>query len=268
MKNFILTITLGLSSALSQAADSAALVFLGLSPDGKYAAFEQYGVQDGSGFAFSSIQILDIDANRFATNSIDSLDENPNYEAEEQGTKVVRTANYKKAQAQFKNFGIIEKSKIKEGKLRQVVARSPYESHDSLRQLQFHNRGIFSEVTYAKSVHDLSLSTHSLPCHSNNPFCQESDGGKGLKLELKTFDSETQSTNTLVLQNDTRIPASRAFTLDYSIAGAYIVDPAATSLDRPFDLKTAKVIAIIAVTSQGFEGPDLGYMFVSGKLEK
>ncbi|MCB1487241.1 MAG: DUF2259 domain-containing protein, partial [Bauldia sp.] len=41
------------------AADNASSLVLGFSPDGRYFAFEEYGVQDGSGFPYSTIYVID-----------------------------------------------------------------------------------------------------------------------------------------------------------------------------------------------------------------
>jgi len=43
------------------AADSAKRHIFGFSPDGKYFAFEQYGVQDGSGFPYVDIFVIDVE---------------------------------------------------------------------------------------------------------------------------------------------------------------------------------------------------------------
>ncbi|HEY7765546.1 MAG TPA: DUF2259 domain-containing protein, partial [Aestuariivirgaceae bacterium] len=47
------------------AADAAERDILGFSPDGRYFAFEQYGVQDGSGFPYSEIFIIDLEEDRW-----------------------------------------------------------------------------------------------------------------------------------------------------------------------------------------------------------
>ena len=56
--------TLLCASALSAlAADGAFLDIIGYSPDSRYFAFEQYGVQDGSGFPYADIFIVDLASN-------------------------------------------------------------------------------------------------------------------------------------------------------------------------------------------------------------
>ena len=54
-----------LATPAAQAADSAQSRAIGFSPDGRYFAFEQYGIQDGSGFGYSDIFILDIEQDRW-----------------------------------------------------------------------------------------------------------------------------------------------------------------------------------------------------------
>src|SRR5262245_14136735 len=51
------------------AGDRALIEFLGYSPDGKYFAFEQFGIQDGSGHAYSEIQVIDLVADKWTYGS-------------------------------------------------------------------------------------------------------------------------------------------------------------------------------------------------------
>src|SRR6266540_3460201 len=53
----------------AKAADNAERVIVGFSPDGRYFAFEQYGVQDGSGFPYSEIFVVDLKANKWVKGS-------------------------------------------------------------------------------------------------------------------------------------------------------------------------------------------------------
>ncbi|MDP3547447.1 MAG: DUF2259 domain-containing protein [Phreatobacter sp.] len=53
--------------APAMAADSASLAILGFSPDGRRFAFEEFGRQDGSGFPYASIFLIDTEKNEFAT---------------------------------------------------------------------------------------------------------------------------------------------------------------------------------------------------------
>ena len=51
------------------AGDRALIDFIGFSADARYLAFEEFGVQDGSGFPYSNIYILDLPADKWAGGS-------------------------------------------------------------------------------------------------------------------------------------------------------------------------------------------------------
>ena len=52
------------------AGDRAAFLSLGFSPEGQYFAFAQYGEQDGSGFPYAEIYIVDIEKNDFVPGGV------------------------------------------------------------------------------------------------------------------------------------------------------------------------------------------------------
>jgi predicted secreted protein len=62
----ILCAVLALAAGPSAAGDRAQRQILGFSPDGAYFAFEQYGVQDGSGFPYSEIFVIDTAKDQWA----------------------------------------------------------------------------------------------------------------------------------------------------------------------------------------------------------
>ena len=59
------TLLAALFSGSAIAGDSAQFDAIGYSPDGRYFAFEQFGIQDGSGFAYSEIFIIDLQTDSF-----------------------------------------------------------------------------------------------------------------------------------------------------------------------------------------------------------
>jgi predicted secreted protein len=63
----IMTFGLLLAAAASaHAGDTSQLEFLGFSPDLRYCGFEVHGVLDGSGFPYSTVYLVDVDANDYA----------------------------------------------------------------------------------------------------------------------------------------------------------------------------------------------------------
>ena len=53
-----------------QAGDKAQFLSLGFSPDGKYFAFSQYGIQDGSGFPYADIYIVNVEKNTYVAGGV------------------------------------------------------------------------------------------------------------------------------------------------------------------------------------------------------
>ena len=54
-----------LSASAAGAGDVAEMRPIGYSPDGRYFAFEQFGEQDGSGFAYAEVQVIDTETDRY-----------------------------------------------------------------------------------------------------------------------------------------------------------------------------------------------------------
>ncbi|MBB4301770.1 putative secreted protein [Rhodobium orientis] len=57
----MLLAALGTIAPAARAADAAKRHIFGFSPDGKYFGFEQYGVEDGTGFPYSDIFLIDVE---------------------------------------------------------------------------------------------------------------------------------------------------------------------------------------------------------------
>lgn len=51
------------------AGDRALIEYLGYSEDGRYFAFEEFGIQDGSGFPYSTIYVIDLPADKWVAGS-------------------------------------------------------------------------------------------------------------------------------------------------------------------------------------------------------
>jgi predicted secreted protein len=60
---------LALLATPAVAGDRALIEYLGYSEDGRYFAFEEFGVQDGSGFPYANIYIVDLPADTWVTGS-------------------------------------------------------------------------------------------------------------------------------------------------------------------------------------------------------
>ncbi len=61
----IFVLLTGLYNSIAFAGDAASRKILGFSPDGRYFAFEQYGVQDGSGFPYAEVFVIDTEEDKW-----------------------------------------------------------------------------------------------------------------------------------------------------------------------------------------------------------
>ena len=66
LQGLALSAGLSLAPLTALAGESAQFNALGFSDDGRYFAFEQFGIQDGSGFPYSDIFLIDLDTDSFA----------------------------------------------------------------------------------------------------------------------------------------------------------------------------------------------------------
>jgi predicted secreted protein len=69
MRAAILALFLALFALPARAGDTAFVEILGFSPDGRVFAFEEYGVQDGSGFPYSHRFYIDTSNDKFLANT-------------------------------------------------------------------------------------------------------------------------------------------------------------------------------------------------------
>src|ERR1041384_6170984 len=84
------------------AADRALINMIGFSEDGNYFAFEQFGIQDGSGFAFSEVFVVDLASDKWTAGTPFEAQA----ESEESSLAEVRLEALGKAQGQFEEYKI------------------------------------------------------------------------------------------------------------------------------------------------------------------
>ena len=63
------TVLAGSAAAPALAGDRAVANFIGFSPDGRYFAFEEFGIQDGSGFPYSTVYVIDLQQDEWVDGS-------------------------------------------------------------------------------------------------------------------------------------------------------------------------------------------------------
>ena len=215
-----------LSAASAKAADNAERAVIGFSPDGRYFAFEQYGVQDGSGFPFSEIFIIDLTANRWVKGS-------PFREKIEDESALVSAARAKAANAA--KALLAQMRTAEPGEV--LASQPPTEASGSRRHLEF-DPFYASLPGQTANRYALSLELVPFPAPEN---CYADDGKQmGFILTIADNDRKTSAE----IHKDSAIPASRYCPRDYDIAD--VIAYRSTAGDRH--------VALIGVYTPGFEG--------------
>ncbi|MBP1851045.1 DUF2259 domain-containing protein [Rhizobium halophytocola] len=218
-----------LGSAGAHAADIAHFSPLGFSADGKVFAFEQFGVQDGSGFPYSDIFFVNTDNDTFVAGTPLRL----RIDNESATLSDARRQNMDKARDLIDRFAITDHPG-------QLVALNPFgELDNDPHELRY--RAVAADPPFG-GAYRLSL----------EEFDQEPPAGcenlaetiKGFRLRLTETDGKTSD---VLLHEDGPVPKSRNCPLGYRIAGAMTYHEGGESTVQ---------VALVMVISQGFEGHD------------
>lgn len=221
------------------AGDYATLNVIGFSKDGRYLAFEEYGIQDGSGFPFSNIYFIDTAKNAYAAPSIAVRIEK---ETALQSTARKRSALL--AANKIKQFGIV---KGNTGRLvvSHLMTDETFDDGSDDKKGNFVKFAEEVQSMHREGDYELLLTTIA----ANNKDCEVY--GDVFMLELKLTNKADDSSK--FLQKDATLPPGRGCPLSYRIQDVYVYKG---------------VIAVfVNVFTQGFEGPDMRYMAVTGKLK-
>ena len=223
----------GLISAIAflpaQAGDIAAIEPIGFSADGKVFAFEQYGIQDGSGFPYSEILFIDTVADTY----LPGIPIRSRIDDEGATISAVRAESRRKAEALI----TVHRPADHPG---QFVAFNPVSELDTDPH-RIAYRAYPAEPAFG-GAYRLQLEEIDAPLPEKCEGLVEAI--KGFRLDLTERDG-TAVTQTL--HRDETVPASRNCPTGYRIGGAVTY--------RPLSGETVH-IALVMVMSFGFEGRD------------
>lgn len=217
------------------AGDRALLDILGYSEDGAYFAFEEFGIQDGSGFAYSNIYVLELATDSWVPGT--PVRFRPGVETEDVPLPVVRARALDMAMPVLDRLGIVWPADI-------LALIGDGVADGDARRLDFglpsYQRG---EIL---RPHTLRLDTAPAPA---DPDCASWFEGPflGFSLTLETKGASHQ------VHSDESVPRSRGCPFDYRLYGVV----------APFwagDLDAA--VALVSVYPGGFEGPDRRFIAV------
>lgn len=223
-----------LSPAL--AGDRALINFIGFSEDGKHFAFEEYGVQDGSGFAYSSIYVIDL-ANDMWTYGT-PFDARAPEDAPDTPLSVVRTQALERAQESLKPRKVTQPVEI-------LALLGEGVTGTDGKTMSFSTPMCCGPGQTQDDAFTLTLET--FPAKSSLDYCADLDS-VGYALSI------TNANGTTELHRDKKtIPASRGCTLDYRLYAVV----------QPFEGGPGGRVAILSTYPQGFEGPDRRFLAIA-----
>ncbi|WP_421983676.1 DUF2259 domain-containing protein [Roseibium sp.] len=232
---------IGPATSSASAGDTAELEIYGFSSHGDFFAFEQYGWQDGSGFPYSEIFVLDVRTDSWVKPSpfrrVDEIDEENGYDPED-ALAETRTLNQKAAHALLDKTSIFGMGK--------TVAFNPATELDSN---PYHMR-VAPRLPLLSGETSIDLTLNEYPLQ--NAECA------GYGVETKGFQLTLVANGvTRTLNNDTSVPKSRRCPFSYRIERVFTFYPE----------KGPAVFAIfVQMESLGFEGPDRRYLAITGRF--
>ena len=233
-------ISIATFTAPANAGDFAQIDVLGFSNNGRYFAFEQFGIQDGSGFPYSDIFVVDVSSDKWVKPSpfrrLDQSEVGPGI-TEGEVLDATRAANRASATPLLASKGIA-------GRGRTVGHNPPTELNSDPFKMTVNPHII---VPAADDPMEFRLTQYSLPAGDCASYGANT---MGFKLTL-----DYQGLPTRTLNQDWSLPKSRGCPLRYRINRVVTHVPAAGP----------RVFAILVLMeTHGFEGPDGRYIAITG----
>ena len=223
--------------ATASAGDVAELEILGFSKDGGVFAFEEYGVQDGSGFPYANRYYIDTDSDSFlkGTPIRVRLDDE------------AATLDQARLQARQKGEAIGDQAELTANRGITAGFNPVTELSADPFRMVVNPRPIFSPVDPPLEFRLDEIGMNDTErCQSLG----EINGFRLLRIEAK------DGGQTHLLHEDKSIPQSRGCPNGYRIGAV-----------QTFSLDSLSAYAVlIAVRQYGFEGPDFRWIAVTGRL--
>lgn len=218
------------ATADAWAGDFSTFQSLGFSPDGKIYAFEEFGVQDGSGFPYSNVYFIDTEKDAYLPGTPIRV----RIDNEEAGIAKARAESRDKAKALTDKYDVLANPGT-------LAAFNPVgEVGADRKRIEYYQHAMEPVVggIFALAIEDIAL--------ENTDRCRDiaPDGIKGFRLKLMRNDGAATDT---LLHEDKRAPESRNCPYSYQISGAVAFNPPAAD---PIH------VALVLVRSFGFEGAD------------
>jgi predicted secreted protein len=223
-----------LAGQMALAGDRALTDFLGYSPDARYFAFEEFGIQDGSGFAYSHIYVIDLHTDRW----VPKTPIRRQAEDEAAGLSWVRQMALADAASIISDLEISVPADL-------IALNGDGAPDREARTLQFGVPLYLPSMLTDTAV----LRLDTFPAASADPCAEWFDiEAQGFALSLTNSEGER-----LVYRDGKKLPASRGCAFNYRIYGVVV----------PFGhYASDNAVVMISVYPGGFEGPDRRFLAV------
>lgn len=237
--------------APATAGDNARLRSLGFSNGGGYYAFIQEGIQDGSGLPYVELFVIDVASDSWVPGTpIRRRVPGDQMAAVEQAgaenvLPTLRQQVLDEAQPILDRYGI---DQTRPGLT--MAARGAYEPLDD---------SVSFSLLGANASPTLHVTIDQTPVPQESDRCWTGDAPRMMSLTLTRSD-DGSVVGSHVLARDTALPESRGCPLEYGIA-RILVPSIVWNGDRP-----QPIVVIVALTSPGYEGPDLRYLAIGGTV--
>lgn len=223
--------------AIAQAGDAAKLDIIGFSKDGSTFAFEEYGVQDGSGFPYANRFYIDTATDKFLSKTPVRI----RLDDESSSVEKARSRARQDGQA----LTSLPDAELRENAGHTVASNPVTELSSDPLKVVVNPRPIFPALDASLT---LALQEVIVPASQN---CQNMGEIKGFRLTLAEDKPDAKSE---LLHEDKAIPTSRGCPLGYSIGAVQTFYPEG---GKPV------VAVMISVRGVGFEGPDHRWLAVT-----
>jgi len=228
---------LSFSNSIARAGDYASREIIGFSSDGHYFAFEQFGVQAGSGFPYSEIFILDTARDQWVAGS--PIRERIDDERAELAD--VREQARDGANELIERFGIGEPGDLLASNPRAELSADPY-------------RVVVNEAhRFSPPKEELAIFTLTEKGVDPGECSQYTDEPiKGFTLEMRRSDD-----GPVTLHDDDSVPTTRGCTIGYAISDVL-----------KHTSEAGETFAVLLhVTTVGFEGPNSRFLAVTRRMQ-
>jgi len=235
----------GLSATLPPAPAAAGNIaerrILGFSPDKSVFAFETFGIQDGSGFPFATIYVIDTTTDAWLAGT-------PFRVRIEDDTATVADARAQVRQQAAPVFSAIELADNYK-----TLAANPLGQigTDPLR-LRFGEPLPANPLAAMAPRYAATLDVYAADAPGRDCSILTDGPPKGFRLSLRNAETDAVA----VFHADQEIPQSRGCPIGYRIDSVIVPD----------GYPASKAVVLLSVFTPGFEGPDRTFLAVSGSL--